>query len=43
MQALLSKTIDKTEDHILKYTIIYMNLKKIPDEKFDKVKSDENM
>lgn len=30
-------------EHILKYSLTYLNLKKIPDDKADKVKSDENM
>ena len=30
-------------DHVLKYTIIYMNLKKIPEDKFEKIKTDENL
>ena len=44
MQALFSKQqAENPEEHILRYTLTYLNLKKIPDEKFDKVKSDENM
>jgi len=30
-------------DHVLKYTLTYLNLKKIPDDKWEKVRSDENM
>ena len=40
---MLSKQITDPEEHIIKYTITYLNMKKIPDEKFEKVKSDENM
>ena len=40
---MFTKTIDNPEDHILKYTLTYLNMKKIPDEKADKVKSDDNM
>lgn len=40
---LLTTPSENPIDHILKYTITYMNLKKIPEDKFDKVKSDENM
>jgi hypothetical protein len=40
---LFSKAIDDPADHVLKYTLTYLNLKKIPDEKWEKVKSDENM
>ena len=36
-------TCDDPVEHILKYSLTYLNLKKIPDEKADKVKSDENM
>lgn len=43
MQQLFNKTIDDPTDHILKYTLTYLNLKKIPDEKWEKVKSEDNM
>ena len=43
MQALFTKTIEDPEEHILKYSLTYLNLKKIPDDKIDKVRSDDNM
>jgi len=39
----MSKTITDPEEHILKYSLKFLNMLKIPDDKFDKVKSDENM
>lgn len=43
MQNLFTKQITDPEEYILKYTLTYLNLKKIPDEKADKVKSDDNV
>jgi hypothetical protein len=30
-------------DHVLKYTLTYLNLKKIPEDKWEKVKNDDNI
>jgi dynein heavy chain len=43
IQQLFTKTITDPEEHILKFTLTYLNLKKIPDDKAEKVKSDENV
>jgi hypothetical protein len=43
MQQLFNKTIDDPVDHVLKYTLSYLSLKKIPDEKWEKVRSDDNI
>ena len=39
----MSKTITDPEEHIIKYSLKFLNLLKIPDDKFDKVRSDENV
>jgi len=39
----MSKNITDPEEHILKYTLKFLNLLKIPEDKFDKVRSDENI
>jgi len=32
----------KPQDHILKYSLIYLNMRKIPDEKLEKVKNNDD-
>jgi len=39
----MSKTITDPEEHIIKYSLKLLNLLKIPDDKFDKVRSDDNL
>jgi hypothetical protein len=41
--SLFTKAIDDPVDHVLKYTLTYLNLKKIPDDKWEKVKNDDNI
>jgi len=41
--SLLTKTDLNPADHVLKYSLIYLGMRKITDEKIDKIKQPENM
>jgi hypothetical protein len=41
--SLLNKIDLNPVDHVLKYSLIYLGMRKITDEKIDKIKQPENM
>ncbi len=41
--SLLTKTDLNPTDHVLKYSLIYLGMRKITDEKIEKIKQPENM
>ena len=40
--SLFNKSPLTNSEHVLKYSLIYLNMRKIPDDKLDKIKSNED-